>query len=147
MKDAAYIPKVARFNAKKLKHIAVLTSGGDAPGMNAAIRAVVRVGIYNKLKVTAILHGYQGLIKKEYQSLEPGSVANIIQRGGTIIKTGRCKEFYTAKGRAKAAENFKTAGFDGLIAIGGDGTFTGAHLFWKEHKVPVVGVPGTIDND
>jgi len=138
---------MAHFHSKHLKHIAVLTSGGDAPGMNAAIRAVVRVGIYNKLRVTAILHGYDGLIKKEYQPLEPGSVANIIQRGGTVIKTGRCREFYSKRGRRLAAENFRIAGFDGLVVIGGDGTFTGGHALWSEHGIPVVGVPGTIDND
>jgi len=138
---------VARFNAKKLKHIAVLTSGGDAPGMNAAIRAVVRVGINNGLAVTAVLHGYEGLIRREFQKLEAGSVANVIQRGGTIIKTGRCKEFYSPKGRALVARNFLEAGFDGLVAIGGDGTFTGAHALWLEQGIPVVGVPGTIDND
>ena len=138
---------MARFNSRKLKKIGVLTSGGDAPGMNAAIRAVVRVGIYNGLSVNAILHGYEGLFRKEFQNLEPGSVANIIQRGGTIIKTGRCREFYSAKGRAEAARNFREAGFDGLVVIGGDGTFTGAHRLWKEHGIPVVGVPGTIDND
>lgn len=130
-----------------IKHIAVLTSGGDAPGMNAAIRAVVRVGIYNKLRVTAVMRGFHGLISQEYEELYPGSVANTIQRGGTIIKTDRCKEFYTKAGRALAAKNFKAAGFDALVVIGGDGTFTGAHLLWKEHKIPVVGVPGTIDND
>jgi 6-phosphofructokinase 1 len=115
--------------------------------MNAAIRAVVRVGIYNKLKMTAILRGYQGLISKDFQELVTGSVANIIQRGGTIIKTDRCKEFYTRSGRAKAAKNFRKQGFDGLIVIGGDGTFTGAHLLALEHNIPVVGIPGTIDND
>jgi 6-phosphofructokinase 1 len=138
---------MTHFNGKKLKHIAVLTSGGDAPGMNAAIRAVVRTAIYHKLEITAVIHGYQGLIDKEYQALDLGSVSNIIQRGGTIIKTGRCMEFYHATGRAKAAKNFKAMGFDGLVAIGGDGTFTGAHLFWEEHEIPIVGVPGTIDND
>jgi len=138
---------VGKFNAKNLKHIAVLTSGGDAPGMNAAIRAVVRVGIFNKLKVSAVLHGFQGLIQKEYLPLELSSVANTIQRGGTIIKTGRCKDFYSPSGRSKAAKNFKAAGFDGLVAIGGDGTFTGAHFLYEEHGIPIVGVPGTIDND
>lgn len=132
---------------RKIKHIAVLTSGGDAPGMNAAIRAVVRMGLYHDLRVTAIYRGYQGLFSQEYAELQKGSVANIIQRGGTIIKTDRCKDFYSVKGRAKAAQNFRDAGFDALVAIGGDGTFTGAHLLWKEHKIPVVGVPGTIDND
>ncbi len=135
------------FSANGIKNIAVLTSGGDAPGMNAAIRAVVRTAIYNKLKVTAVIHGYEGLIKAEYVNLELSSVANIIQRGGTIIKTGRCQEFFEPEGREKAAKAFKQASFDGLVAIGGDGTFTGANLLWNEHKIPVVGVPGTIDND
>ncbi|MDZ4676529.1 MAG: 6-phosphofructokinase [Oligoflexia bacterium] len=138
---------MSHFNVKKLKHIAVLTSGGDAPGMNAAIRAVVRTGIYHKLQVTAVIHGYQGLLDKEYKPLDLGSVSNIIQRGGTIIKTGRCKDFYHATGRTKAAKNFKAAGFDALVAIGGDGTFTGAQALWKEHTIPIIGVPGTIDND
>lgn len=138
---------MAKFDAKKLKTIAVLCSGGDAPGMNAALRAVVRSGIYHKLEVTAILYGYQGLLDKDYQELQLSSVANIIQRGGTVIKTGRCAEFYKPEGRAKAAKNFLAAGFDGLVTIGGDGTFTGAHLLWKEHGIPAVGVPGTIDND
>ncbi len=136
-----------QFNAKKLKHIAVLTSGGDAPGMNAAIRAVVRTAIFHKLKVTAIIHGYQGLLDKEYLPLVLGSVSNIIQRGGTIIKTGRCKDFYHATGRSRAAKNFKAEGFDALVAIGGDGTFTGAQALTKEHGIHIVGVPGTIDND
>jgi 6-phosphofructokinase 1 len=138
---------MARFNSKNLKHIAVLTSGGDAPGMNAAIRAVVRTGIYNGLKVTGILRGYDGLMKREFQPMELRSVANTIQRGGTIIKTGRSKEFYHAKGRKIAAQTLIAAGIDGLVAIGGDGTFTGAHLLWDEHQIPIVGVPGTIDND
>src|SRR4051812_38595020 len=102
---------MAHFNSKNMKHIAVLTSGGDAPGMNAAIRAVVRAGIYHGFQISAILHGYEGLIKKEYQPMDVGSVANMIQRGGTMIKTGRCKEFYSAKGRAEAAKNFRAAGF------------------------------------
>src|ERR1019366_8891984 len=105
---------MARFEVKKLKHIAVMTSGGDAPGMNAALRAVVRTGIYHGLKVTAIMHGFEGLFKKEYQEMGLNSVANIIQRGGTIIKTGRCLEFYNANGRSKAAKNFKQAGFDAM---------------------------------
>lgn len=138
---------MAQSKIKDLKHIAVLTSGGDAPGMNAAIRAVTRIGISKGLKVTAILHGYQGLIDKQYLPLELSSVANTIQRGGTIIKTGRCKDFYNKSGREKAAKNFRAAEFDGLITIGGDGTFTGAHSLWIEHEIPCVGVPGTIDND
>lgn len=130
-----------------MKHIAVLTSGGDAPGMNAALRSVVRAGIFNNLKVTAIVHGYEGLIKKEFLPLVLGSVANIIQRGGTVIKTGRCLEFFKPMGRAQAAKHFKHAGFDAMVVIGGDGTFTGANLLWHEHQIPIVGVPGTIDND
>jgi len=138
---------MAKFLSKNLKHIAVLTSGGDAPGMNAALRAVTRTSIFHGLKITAILHGYSGLIDQNFQPLNLSSVANTLQRGGTIIKTGRSKEFYKAKGRKQAAENFRAAGFDALVAIGGDGTFTGAHCLWNEHKIPCVGVPGTIDND
>ncbi|MCC6278125.1 MAG: 6-phosphofructokinase [Oligoflexia bacterium] len=138
---------MGKFNSKNLNHIGVLTSGGDAPGMNAAIRAVVRTGIFHGLKVTAILHGYEGLIRKELQPMNLSSVANTIQRGGTIIKTGRCKDFFHATGRSRAARHFVEAGFDALVAIGGDGTFTGAHLIWKEHQIPIVGVAGTIDND
>src|SRR4051812_23727250 len=109
---------MADFKNKKIQHIAVLCSGGDAPGMNAAVRSVVRSGIFHKLRVTAVLHGYEGLLSKSYENLELSSVANIIQRGGTVIKTGRCLEFYEPKGRAQAAKNFMASGFDGLVAIG-----------------------------
>lgn len=138
---------MATFNSKKIKSIAVLTSGGDAPGMNAAVRAVVRTAFYHNIRITGIHHGFQGLLDYEFENLELNSVANIIQRGGTIIKTARCKDFYKTSGRKHAAENFRKASFDGLIAIGGDGTFKGANLLWKEHRIPIVGIPGTIDND
>ncbi|MBK9292876.1 MAG: 6-phosphofructokinase [Oligoflexia bacterium] len=130
-----------------MKSIAVLTSGGDAPGMNAAVRAVVRAAIYNKLRITGIHRGYQGLLDFEFEAMELSSVANIIQKGGTILKTARCKDFYKASGRKHAAENFKKAGFDGLIVIGGNGTFKAAHTLWVEHKIPIVAIPSTIDND
>jgi 6-phosphofructokinase 1 len=131
----------------KIKNIGVLTSGGDAPGMNAAIRAVVRAAIYYDLQVTGILRGYEGLIHADFISMERKSVANIIQRGGTILKTARSDSFRTKEGRAKAHDQLKQHGIDGLIVIGGDGTFTGANLFANEYNFPIVGLPGTIDND
>ena len=124
-----------------------MTSGGDAPGMNAAIRAVVRAGIYYDLQVTGILRGYEGLIHGDFISMERKSVANIIQRGGTILKTARSDAFRTSAGREKAFEQLKQHGIDGLIVIGGDGTFTGANIFAQEYNFPIVGLPGTIDND
>src|SRR6476659_5193507 len=111
---------------KKIKRIAVVTSGGDSPGMNAAIRAVVRTGIYNKLEVFGIMRGYQGLIEDDIHQMESRSVANIIQRGGTILKTARSKEFLEYEGRKKAYDNLRKREIDGLIIIGGDGTFRGA---------------------
>lgn len=138
--------KISKHN-RKIKSIGVLTSGGDAPGMNAAIRAVVRTGIYYGKKVFGIYRGYQGLLEGEFEEFKLSSVANIIQRGGTIIKSSRCPEFHQKAARRKAYENLLHHGIDGLITIGGDGTFTGAHLLWKETKFPVAGVPGTIDND
>lgn len=131
----------------KIKNIGVLTSGGDAPGMNAAIRAVVRAGIYYDLNVTGILRGYEGLIHGDFIDMDRKSVANIIQRGGTILKTARSDEFRTAEGRKKAFEQLKKHHLDALVVIGGDGTFTGANLFTNEYDFPVVGLPGTIDND
>jgi len=131
----------------KIKHIGVLTSGGDAPGMNAAIRAVVRTAIYYDLEVTGIRQGYQGLIEGFFEPLKSHSVSEIIQRGGTILKTARCEEFKTEKGRRKAYENLKKQGIDGVVVIGGDGTFRGARIFNEEYEIPFVGVPGTIDND
>jgi len=130
-----------------MKKIAVFTSGGDSPGMNACIRAVVRTAIYNNIRVFGIKRGYDGLIKGELEELFSHSVANILQRGGTILKSTRCKEFYTKEGRKKAFETIKKFEIDGLIGIGGDGTFTGASIFNKEYNVPFIGIPGTIDND
>lgn len=133
--------------AKKITHVGVLTSGGDAPGMNAAIRAVVRTALYRNLKVTGIIQGYNGLIAGNFEVLTAKSVGNILQRGGTVLKTGRSKEFLKPEFRQKAADNLKAQGIDGLVCIGGDGTFKGAHALHEEHQIPVVGVPGTIDND
>ncbi len=130
-----------------MKRIGVLTSGGDAPGMNACIRAVVRAGLHYNLEVYGIMNGYNGMINGEMVKMEFSSVANIIQRGGTILKTSRSEEFKTVEGRAKAYEHLKRNSIDGLVAIGGNGTFTGAEIFTKEHNIPVIGVPGTIDND
>ena len=134
-------------NKLNIKNIGVFTSGGDSPGMNAAIRAVVRTGLYYNLNVTGILRGYDGMIGGEFQFMERKSVANIIQRGGTILKTARSEEFRTAVGRKKAFEQLKKHNIDALVAIGGDGTFTGANLFHEEYQLPVIGLPGTIDND
>ncbi len=132
---------------KKIKRIAVLTSGGDAPGMNAAIRAVVRTAIYNEVEVFGIRRGYLGMIEGDIFQMFPTSVSNIIQRGGTMLKTARCPEFETVEGRKKAFENLKRQEIDALIVIGGDGTFKGANLLSKEFNIPTVGIPGTIDND
>lgn len=130
-----------------IKCIGILTSGGDAPGMNAAIRAVTRTAIYNGFEVKGIMRGYKGLVCNEIIDLQSGSVSNIIQQGGTILKTARCKEFQTPEGRKTAYENMKAAGIDALAVIGGDGSLTGASIFAKEFDVPIVGLPGTIDND
>ena len=134
-------------NIAEIKTIGVLTSGGDSPGMNAAVRAVVRVAVKNGLKVFGIRHGYHGLITDEVKPMKNDSVSNIIQRGGTILKTARSQEFRTLEGRVKAAATVKKYGIDALIAIGGDGTFTGAEIFSEEHGVKVIGIPATIDND
>ncbi|MGD0581969.1 MAG: 6-phosphofructokinase [Bacteroidales bacterium] len=131
----------------KIKKIGVLTSGGDAPGMNAAIRAVVRTAVYEKLEVMGIRQGYQGMINSNFQPLDAFSVSGMIQRGGTMLKTARCEEFRTPEGRNKAYNNLREAGIDGVVVIGGDGSFTGARLFNEEYDIPFVGVPGTIDND
>ncbi|GAA4519977.1 6-phosphofructokinase [Sphingobacterium thermophilum] len=131
----------------EIKNIAVLTSGGDAPGMNAAIRAVVRAGIYHGLNVFGVKRGYDGLVKGDIVPMDAKSVANIIQRGGTILKTARSEEFKTYEGRKQAYENIKRFGIDALVVIGGDGTFTGASKFIEEFDVPIIGLPGTIDND
>ena len=131
----------------KINCIGLLTSGGDAPGMNAAIRAVTRTAIFNDIKVKAIYRGYKGLITGEIRDFHTENVSNIIQQGGTILKTARCQEFHTPEGRKQAYENMKSHGIDALIVIGGDGTFTGARIFAQEFNVPIIGLPGTIDND
>ncbi len=130
-----------------IKRIGVLTSGGDAPGMNAAIRAVVRTGIYHGLEVYGIYKGYSGLIQGLIEPMDSRSVSNIIQRGGTILKTARSEEFRTPEGRQKAYESLKKFEIDAMVVIGGDGTFTGASIFQKEFNFPIIGLPGTIDND
>ncbi|MBO5835787.1 MAG: 6-phosphofructokinase [Bacteroidales bacterium] len=127
--------------------IGLLTSGGDAPGMNAAIRAVTRAAIYNGWKVKGIYRGYEGLINNEIKDLSTESVSNTIQRGGTILKTARSKEFMTVEGRRKAYENMKAHGIDALIVIGGNGSLAGAQTFAHEFDLPCIGLPGTIDND
>src|SRR6201989_177690 len=131
----------------KVSKIGVLTSGGNSPGMNAAVRAVVRTGIYYGLEVFGIMRGYSGIIENDIIPLHSRSVANIIQRGGTILKTARCKEFFEYEGRSRAHANLKKLGINGLIIIGGDGSFRGAHRFSNEFDIPCIGVPGTIDKD
>lgn len=133
--------------AKKVTKIGVLTSGGDAPGMNAAIRAVVRTGLYHGLEMFGIMRGYQGMIDDDILKMETKSVANIIQRGGTILKTARCKDFFEYEGRKKAYDNLKDRGIDGLVIIGGDGSFRGAVQFSTEFDIPCIGLAGTIDKD
>ncbi len=130
-----------------IKCIGVLTSGGDSPAMNAAIRAVTRTAIYNGFAVKGVMRGYKGLVTNEIIDLTSKSVSNIIQQGGTILKTARCKEFRAPEGRGIAYENMKAAGIDALVVIGGDGSITGAKLLAVEHNVPIVALPGTIDND
>lgn len=130
-----------------MKRIGVLTSGGDSPGMNACIRAVVRSAAYRGVEVVGIRKGYQGLIDNEMSLMEVKDVANIIQYGGTILKTARSSEFMTKEGRQKAHQNLINAGVEGLVCIGGNGTYTGAEVFFNEFGIPSVGAPGTIDND
>jgi 6-phosphofructokinase 1 len=130
-----------------IKKIAVLTSGGDAPGMNAAIRAVVRACTYYHIDCVGVYRGYEGLIEGDFELLTSRHVSNIINKGGTILKSARSMEFKTIEGRAKAYENLKREGIGALVLIGGDGTFTGGLKFIQEYNFPVVGVPGTIDND
>ncbi|MCR5518694.1 MAG: 6-phosphofructokinase [Bacteroidales bacterium] len=132
---------------RKIKTIGVLTSGGDAPGMNAAIRAVTRTARFNDMNVIGVMRGYQGLIDKEFVNFSSASVSNTIQRGGTILKTARSKAFLSDEGRRKAYENMVEAGIDALIVIGGNGSLTGAQLFAREYDIPIIGLPGTIDND
>lgn len=130
-----------------MKRIAVFTSGGDAPGMNACIRAVVRGAVYHGLEVFGVRRGYSGMINGDIFQMSSYSVSNIVQRGGTILKSARSKEFMTPEGRAKAFEQLQKFGIEGLVAIGGNGTFTGATIFYDEFGIPTVGAPGTIDND
>lgn len=130
-----------------MKKIAVFTSGGDAPGMNAAVRAVVRTACWFGVEVVGIRRGYQGMVEGDALELRPESVANIIQKGGTMLKTSRSADFMTVEGRKKAHDNLKKWEVDGVVAIGGNGTFTGAGIFTHEFGVPFMGVPGTIDND
>ena len=130
-----------------IKKIGVLTSGGDAPGMNAAIRAVVRACVYNGVNCIGIYRGYQGLIEGEFKKMNARSVKKIINRGGTILKSARSNDFFSKEGRQVAFKNIKAEGIDALITIGGDGTFTGASVFSEEHNITIIGIPGTIDND
>lgn len=133
--------------ANKVTKIGIMTSGGDSPGMNAAIRAVVRTGIYYGLEIFGIMRGYSGMIENDIVPMHSRSVANIIQRGGTILKTARCKEFFEKEGRKKAYDNLKQLGIDGVVVIGGDGSFRGADIFSREYDMPCIGLPGTIDKD
>ena len=132
---------------KKVTKIGVLTSGGDSPGMNAAIRSVVRTAIYNGIEVFGIMHGYTGMVEDDIIKMDSRSVANIIQRGGTILKTSRCKAFMEPEGRKKAFLNLEKRGINGLVIIGGDGSFRGAQIFSNEFNIPCIGLPGTIDKD
>jgi len=133
--------------SKKIKKIGVMTSGGDAPGMNAALRAVVRACAYYDIKCFGYYRGYQGIIENDFEELQPRSVKNIINKGGTILKSARSQEFRTKEGRQRAYENLRESEVDALCLIGGDGTFTGGLIFSQEYDIPVVGIPGTIDND
>jgi len=132
---------------QSVQKIAVLTSGGDAPGMNAAIRSVVRTCAYYQKECVGVYRGFQGLIEGDMQPLTARGIHHIIHKGGTVLKTARSKEFRTIAGRKQAFLQLQKAGVDALVVIGGDGSFTGAHLLYKEHQIPVVGIPGTIDND
>lgn len=130
-----------------MNHLAVLTSGGDAPGMNAAIRAVVRTAVHDGARVSGVYRGFQGLIEDDIVELQARDVANVIQRGGTVLRTARSEEFMQPAGRAKAAKVLRGRGIEGLVVIGGDGSFRGALALAREHGVKVIGIPGTIDND
>ncbi|MBP3203094.1 MAG: 6-phosphofructokinase [Bacteroidales bacterium] len=132
---------------RQINTIGILTSGGDAPGMNAAIRAVTRTARFHNMNVVGIMRGYQGLIEKEFVKFTSSSVSNTIQRGGTILKTARCGAFLTPEGRKTAHDNMLEAGIDALVVIGGNGSLTGAQLFAREYDIPIIGLPGTIDND
>uniref|UniRef100_UPI00404743F1 6-phosphofructokinase n=1 Tax=Algoriphagus sp. TaxID=1872435 RepID=UPI00404743F1 len=132
---------------KTIKKIGVLTSGGDSPGMNAAIRAVVRAGFYYELEMYGIYRGYEGMIQNDIKKLDSRYITHILERGGTFLKSARSAEFRTPEGRKKAFENLKSHGIDALVVIGGDGSLTGAHKFYEEYGIPAIGLPGTIDND
>lgn len=132
---------------KTIKKLAVLTSGGDSPGMNAAIRSVVRTCAYHEIECVGVYRGYEGLIEGDFKEMNARSVRGIINKGGTILKTARSKEFRTKEGRVKAFNNLVQANIDGLVVVGGDGSFTGAIIFNQEFDFPVMGIPGTIDND
>lgn len=132
---------------KRPQHIAVLTSGGDAPGMNAAIRAVVRCCAYHQIKCSGIFRGYQGLVEGDFKELGPRSVKNIVNRGGTFLKSTRSEEFMTDEGQEKAYQNLSNKGIDALVVIGGNGSLTGARVFGEHKDFPVIGIPSTIDND
>ncbi len=131
----------------KVKKIALLTSGGDSPGMNCAIRAIVRTCVSQNIEAVGIMKGYRGLLSKDFYTMDAASVGNILQRGGTILQSSRCKSFFEKETRQKAADILKKNKIDCLIVIGGDGSFNGAHLLSRESKIPVIGIPGTIDND
>ena len=131
----------------QLKKIAVLTSGGDSPGMNAAVRAVVRTSVFYNINCCAVYQGYQGLIDGNMKLINARGVNNIINKGGTILKSARSLEFRTPEGRKKAYDNLKKNQIEALVVIGGDGSFTGAMIFQNEFNFPVIGIPGTIDND
>ncbi|MDO9001078.1 MAG: 6-phosphofructokinase [Bacteroidota bacterium] len=138
---------MAKSENKKIKKIAVMTSGGDAPGLNACIRAVVRTAIFNKLKIVGIQHGFEGLISGDFIPMNANTVSNIIQLGGTILKSSRSERFKTKEGRLMAYKKIKKENIDAIILIGGDGSFEGAKTFTKEHDIPFIGIPKTIDND
>ncbi len=144
IKDTNSEPSLKR---RKLQKIGVLTSGGDAPGMNAAIRSVTRAALANKIKVVGIRRGYQGMIEGDFINLKSSDVSGILQLGGTMLKTARSAEFRTAEGREKAYQQLKAAEVDAVVVIGGDGSFTGALVMSQEYDIPFVGIPGTIDND
>ena len=130
-----------------IKRIGVMTSGGDSPGMNAAIRSVVRACAFHNIECFGIYRGYEGMIEGDFEPMDARSVKGIINKGGTILKSARSKEFRTEEGRKKAYEALKNAGIEAFVVIGGDGSFTGAMIFSKEFGIPVMGIPGTIDND
>ena len=133
--------------ASEVKKIGVFTSGGDSPGMNAAIRSVVRTCAYFKIDCVGIYRGYEGMIEGDFKPMDARSVNNIINKGGTVLKSSRCEEFKTSEGRKKAYDQLRAEGIDAFVVIGGDGSFTGAMIFNQEYDFPVIGIPGTIDND